>query len=95
MTNRAGIGSQIGKRGSSSFTRTFLKNSIFFSLITYLLVRIFSKKKELSKFLGITLIDTFIDYRSSETDFIYPNLNKIIKKNKLKEIFFVPNFLEN
>ena len=70
----------------------FLK-SIIFQTLVFFLVKILSKKKVFADSYEITLIDTFLGCNEKLKDFVYPDLDKIIKKNRVNNVFFVPNIL--
>ena len=77
----------------SNYSLILFLKSIVFQIVIFLLVKILSQEKFLKKINKITLIDTFVSCNEKLKDFVYPGLDKIIKKNKIKNIFFVPNIV--
>lgn len=76
---------------------TFLKRnldilkSIFFTLIIYLYLNLFIKKKKVKYDKKIILIDTFVFGSMIEGERLYKGLDKIV--NKSNNVYFVPTFL--
>lgn len=81
------------KNKNRSFFKFF--KSIIFNTIVFCLIKILSKKKFFPDSSKVTLIDTFLGNKPTVKDFVYPDLDKILKKNGAKNVFFVANFLEN
>jgi len=69
-----------------------LINSIIFSFITFLIVKISTKNHHFSK-KNYVFINTVIDTKDKIQDFVFPGLYKILKTKKKKNVFFIPNFL--
>ena len=79
----------IKKDNFSNFT--IFKNFIFSFLVFFFIKSLKIKKKIYSE--KITLFDTSISCEEKVKDFVFPDLNQILQKKKIKNYFFVPNIL--
>ena len=69
-----------------------LINSIIFSIITFLIIKITIKKDQfLNK--NYVFINTILDTRNKIHDYVFPGLYKILKARRKNHVLFVPNFI--
>jgi len=71
----------------------YLFYSISYYFIIYFLIKIFAKKKKLSKY--PIFINTFALEGSENNEKVFLGFDKLIKKKKINNIYFVPNFIFN
>jgi hypothetical protein len=69
-----------------------LFNSIIFSLITFVIIKITTKKPQFSN-KNYVFINTILETKDKIYDYVFPGLHKILKTKKKKHVLFVPNFI--
>ena len=71
-----------------------LINSIIFSIITFLIIKITIKKYKFSN-KNYVFINTILETKNKIHDYVFPGLYRILKAKKKNHVLFVPNFLEH
>ena len=69
-----------------------LINSIIFSIITFLIIKITTKKDQFSN-KNYVFINTILETRNKIHDYVFPGLYKILKAKRKNHVLFVPNFI--
>ena len=66
--------------------------SFIFSLLIFIFVKILKKKTYFYE-KKIVLFNTYLSCETHIKDHVFPELNKILKKKKIKNYYFVPDIL--
>lgn len=66
--------------------------SFIFSFLTFFFIKIINKKFYFDK-KKIILFNTHLSCENQIKDHVFPGLNKILKKKRIKDYYFVPDFL--
>jgi hypothetical protein len=69
-----------------------LLNSIIFSIITFLIIKITTKKYKFSN-KNYVFINTILETKNKIHDYVFPGLYKRLQAKKKNHVLFVPNFL--